>query len=238
MKKKALIVLPLLLLVAACSFSNVLSEIGSTITKFAPLLPLVEVAACAVPSSACTSVSSFVNTATPFATSVGSAFTAWSTASADAQPGKLPQLITAIQTWQGQLKAGLSIPGLSSGATSVLEAELNATNDLLTSLEAALQAGGTSKALAGVIDSAEPLDAEQDGDGAKIAYSVPSGQVLAVFTPLRLVRAPRTFKLKNGAVIHTWTYHKGVALEQLKKKSGSALQDKANQAVAAAIGKL
>ena len=225
MKKKALIVVLPLLLVAACSFSTVLSEIGSTITKFAPLLPLVEVAACAVPSSACSSVSSFVNTATPFATSVGSAFTAWSTASADAQPGKLPQLIVAVQTWQGQLKAGLSIPGLSSGATAVLEAELNAANDLLTSLQAALQAGGTTQALAGVIESAEPLDAEQ-------------APVLAMWTPVRLVRAPRTFKLKNGAVIHTWTYHKGVALESLKKKSGSALQDKANQAVAAAIGKL
>jgi hypothetical protein len=225
MKKKAIIAILPLMFVAACSFYSVLSEIGSTITKFAPLLPLVEVAACAVPNSACSAVSSFVNTATPFATGVGSAFTAWSTASASAQPGKLSQVIVAVQTWQGQLKNGLSIPGLSASATAVLESELNASADLLTSLEAALQAGGTTQALANVINEATPLDAEQ-------------APVLAMWTPVRMVRAPRTYKLKNGAVIHTWLHHKAIVIEQLKKKSGSALQDKANSAVAAAISKL
>jgi hypothetical protein len=217
-----------LAVVPACSlaeFQAVLSEIGSTVTKFAPLLPLVQVAACVVPTDpACGPIGTFVTTATPLATGIGAAFTAWSQASSADQPGKLPQLITAVTVWNNAIKNGLQIPDLSASATAELETELNAGLSLLATLEADLTAGGTTTALADVFRDATPLDA--------------TGPLLAFWSPVRLVRTPRSFKLKNGAVVHTWAWHKGILLAKLKLKTSNAAVNNANKSAIEAIKKL
>jgi hypothetical protein len=225
--KKALAVLAiatLLLSNAACTFDSVLSEIRSTITKFAPLLPLIEMAACIVPANpVCLAVEAFGTKAEPLAADVGAAFTAWSQASAAAQPGKLPQLITAVETWQTALKNGLTIPGISPSALALIEADLNSATDLLTALEAAEKGGGTTAALAQVINEATPMD---------------DGPLYAFINPLNALRKPRTLKLKNGAVIHTWAWHKGILLQKLGVPTGDAAKDSANKQISAAIKKL
>ena len=131
-------------------------------------------------------------------------------------PGRLSQVIAALQTWQTQLQAGFTVPGLSAAQqaqyTPMIEAELNASADLLTTLKAAEQAGGTPAALAQVIDEATPLDSAQSADDYMAFISV--GKVF------RLVRAPRTFRLKNGAVVHTWAYHRAQLLEKMSKPTG------------------
>jgi len=202
------------------SFSTVLSDISSSLGKFAPLLVIAEGAVCVVTGPACSLVTSFVTTAEPFAVQLESAFTAWSSASAAAAPGDLNQVIAALGAWQAQLKAGLNIPGLSAAQQAqynpMIMAELNAATDFATTLQAAQQAGGTTKALAQVIEEAQPI--EVGGPDDYLAF----WDLTKVF---RLVRAPRTFKLKNGAVVHSWAYHKAQLLEKMSKKTGDAQVD-------------
>ena len=223
----AMMMLCLCVSLTACpAFSTVLGDIGGTITKFAPLLLIAEGAACAFAGPACTVLTGIVNQALPLASGLAGAFSAWSSASAAAQPGLLPQVIAAVTTWQAQLKQGLAVPGLSASATAILEAELNYANDILITLQAAEQGGGTSAALARVIDEATPI---YDDTGAGPAT------LLAVWNPVHLVKAPRGYKLKNGATVHAWAYHCDAMYSALQKKSGNPTIDKTNAATVAKI---
>jgi hypothetical protein len=222
--KKVVLTLVLSVCLVGCGLSAVLSEIATSITKFAPLLSAAQGVVCAISGPGCLAVEAFVHIALPFSGEVSQAFSVWSTASAAAQPGKLPQVIAALQAWQTQLQKGLTIPGLSASQqiqyNGIIQAELGAVADLLVTLQAAEKNGGTTAALAQLINEAEP------------AYEP---NQFAVWIPFR---APRTLKLKNGAVIHTWAYHKSVLVEKLSKKTGDAQVDKASETALALIKKL
>lgn len=232
--KKAIPVLLLavaLTLTTGCpGFSTVLGDISASITKFSPLLSIGEAAVCVAGGPACGLVSSFVVASEPFAAQLSNVFGSWSSASASAAPGFFPQLEAAVAAWQNQLKSGLNIPGLSSAQqaqyTPVIEAEMNAANDLAVTLQAALEGGGTPQALADILNHADALD--DNGSPAMVAQGYSPADYFAMWSPAkigRLVRAPRTFKLKNGAVVHTWAYHKSRLIERMSKKTGDKAID-------------
>lgn len=210
-----------LCLAIGCSFSTALGEIGGFISKFSPLLGLAEGAVCVISGPACAGVEAVVAIANPLAGQVSAAFGAWSAASEAAAPGKLNQLIAACQTWEDQLKKGFNIPGLSPSQEAqyqgVIQAELNMTIDVITLLQSTQASGGTQQAMMKVLDEATPID-EVD----------PLDQ-LASWNPARLVRKPRKLRLKNGAVIHTWEWHRSVLVARLGKKSGDAQADQYGQ---------
>jgi hypothetical protein len=98
MKKVSIVaILCVSMVLAGCGLSAVLSEIATSITKFAQLLSAAQGVVCVISGPACLAVESFVNIALPFSGQVSQAFTAWNAASQAAQPGKLPQVIAAMQ---------------------------------------------------------------------------------------------------------------------------------------------
>jgi hypothetical protein len=214
-----------------CTLSGVLSEISSDVGKFSPLLGIAEGIVCVVGGPACAAVEAFVNIATPEAAQVQTATAAWSSASAAAQPGKLNQVLVALNTWQTQLKNGFNIPGLNSVQQAkyspMIQAELNLTADAITLAESTQQAGGTTQAMLDVINSATPIDGNCIGS---ICYDdSTASDYLAFFNPLKSIgriHTARKYRLKNGAEVHTWAYHKQVLVAACEKKSGNAAWDK------------
>lgn len=232
---KALTVMALcavMLVAPACNFSTGLQEAGTFIAEAKPFVDLVPAFVCPFSTNACADVTRAQQIADPAMSVVSKTFTDWSAASTAAQPGLLGQLTAAIQTAQQDQAAVISAARVENpaaqtklnGIASSLEASMS---DLLTLLQQAKAGGGTTAALAKVLEDATPE--------YETYSSVPA---LLIANPLRVFSSPNTLKLKSGQKIHTYHYHKCKIMWVLSEKSGDKNVDAIAKAKLAVLKKL
>jgi hypothetical protein len=208
-----LLIYPLLMMTAACNFSNALDDLGQDFAKVTPFLNLIPAFVCPVDESVCPTVTNAEQIAVAAGIGVSKLFTDWSTASAAAQPGLLAQLIATEQTFQKDQSAlivdaqvkNVNAQTEISGIATALE---TATGDALTLLQDAQMSGGTTAALANVLKEATPVD----------SYSGPL-LATAIMNPLGLFKSADTFKLKSGRIVHSYHYHRQQVLNVLKENN-------------------
>lgn len=210
------LVYPILML-AACNFSTGLQEAGKIIATITPFINLVPAFVCPVEAALCGPVTIADQVAVTAATDVSNFFDQWSVASAAAQPGILNQLLAGVATLKtdqaaliaaAQVKNTAAATQINGIATSIE----GAITDLATLLQQAQAGGGTTAALAAVLEDADP------------SYE---GPVIAtwVANPLNVFKSPNTLKLKSGAKVHTVHYRKAQILATLSVKTGDPAVD-------------
>jgi hypothetical protein len=208
-----------LIVAPACNFATGLEEAAKVITEVAPFVNLIPAFVCPFNAGACAAVTATEAIADPAMTAVSNYFNAWSAASAAAQPGILGQLMAALETArqdQGSLIAAAHVDNAAAqtkinGIASSIEGSME---DLVTLLRQAQAGGGTTAALAKILEEATP---EWEASPVLLATWVAN--------PLRMFASANTLKLKSGAKVHTYRYRKGQIASVLGTKTGNAAVD-------------
>ncbi len=212
------LLLCLVIITCAWSCSNALAEISKYEQEILPFAELVPAFVCPVSPVACTAVTAGMQVFNPVAQDVSSLFSQWSTASASAQPGLIAQLLVTVQQLQDAeatlvKDAQVKNPNAQAQINGVTSSLLAATGDFLKLLVATQTQGGTTQAFNEVMRDAVPVS-----DSALAFWS--AGKTITY-----LFVKSDSLKLKNGAVIHTWDYHKRTLRTKLLHATGDAQVD-------------
>jgi len=201
----------------ACNFSTGLQEAEHYLSEIQPFVSLVPAFVCPFDANACSAVNSALQVEQPAELAVSGFFNDWAAASSAAQPALLSQVIAAIAPLQKDQAALIAAAQVKNSAAQtkidgILNSVETSTIDFLNLLQEARSGGGTSAALASVIENDEA------------SYETP---VLAFFVanPLKVFYSSNTLKLKSGRKIHTVKYHKSYIVSVLKVKTGDAQVD-------------
>ena len=224
-KMIALFLVPVLVIgQTSCNFATGLSTLSSDLEKIQPFLQLVPAFVCGFSTDVCSQVEKATALAVNEDSTLSALFQTWSAASAQAQPGLFAQMVAACQVLQGQEATLVQAAQVKNSAeqtqvNAMISAILGATGDLWLLIEEVQSKGGTSQALAEILDQADP-----ERDTLSPWLAAVSAKTIAAY-PLKLFKSSETYKLKSGAVVHTWKYHQKNLLARLSKKTGNVPVD-------------